>query len=327
MPETDTAGPDSAGPTATPSPNSTLSRPSAGAGRFAPSPSGELHLGNLRTALLAWLFARSSGRRFLMRVEDLDRVRAGAEEQQLADLGALGLDWDGPVHHQSKRLELYDAAIDRLASAGLTYECFCTRREIQQAASAPHAPEGAYPGTCRNLTDAEREARQASGRPPAVRLRAEPGAEFTVADTLTGPYTGLVDDLVLRRGDGTPAYNLAVVVDDADQGIDQVVRGDDLLSSSPRQAYLATLLGLPAPTYAHVPLALGPTGKRLAKRDGAVTLADLESAGRTADQALTDIAHSLGLAGSDEPVTPHVLLERFDPDDLPRGPWRVVPAP
>ncbi len=295
-----------------------------GAGRFAPSPSGDLHLGNLRTALLAWLFARSTGRRFLMRMEDLDRVRPGAEERQLADLRAIGLDWDGTVAHQSRRRERYDAAIGRLAAAGLTFECFCTRREIRQAPSAPHAPEGAYPGTCRNLTAAEREERRAERPHPALRLRSGVDA-FTVADGLRGAYTGVVDDLVLRRGDGTPAYNLAVVVDDAAQGVDQVVRGDDLLSSSPRQAYLATLLGLPVPEYAHVPLVLGPGGKRLAKRDGAVTLEDI-AAGRSlgdemADRVLGALARSLRLAADGETVTTAVLLERFDPAALPLEPW------
>lgn len=290
------------------------------AGRFAPSPSGDLHLGNLRTALLAWLFARSTGRRFLIRVEDLDRVRPGAEERQLADLAALGLDWDGDVVHQSRRLPLYDAAIARLQRAGLTYECFCTRREILQAASAPHAPAGAYPGTCRNLTDAERDERRASGRPPALRLRAGTD-KFTVTDELLGRYTGMVDDLVLRRGDGIPAYNLAVVVDDAAQGIDQVVRGDDLLSSAPRQTYLAGLLGLPAPTYAHVPLALNADGKRLAKRDGAVTLADQKALGRSPADVLGVLARSLGLAETDETVTLAQLLDRWDPSGVPTQPW------
>ncbi|CAM3089096.1 Glutamyl-Q tRNA(Asp) synthetase [Prescottella defluvii] len=290
------------------------------AGRFAPSPSGDLHLGNLRTALLAWLFARSSGRRFLVRVEDLDRVRPGAEDRQLADLTALGLDWDGDIVRQSSRLPLYDAAIARLQRAGLTYECFCTRKEILKAASAPHAPAGAYPGTCRHLSEAERDERRATGRSPALRLRAGSDS-YTVDDVLHGPYTGAVDDLVLRRGDGIPAYNLAVVVDDAAQGIDQVVRGDDLLSSAPRQAYLAGLLGLPTPEYAHVPLALNTEGKRLAKRDGAVTLADQAALGRTPRDVLGMLARSLGMAGDDETVTLPTLLDRWDPKSLPLDPW------
>src|SRR6478752_8639831 len=154
------------------------------AGRFAPSPSGELHVGNLRTAILAWLFARSTGRRFLMRVEDLDRARAGAEAEQLRDLTAIGVDWDGGVVRQTDRGQLYTTAITQLTAAGLTYECFCTRREIQDAPSAPHAPQGAYPGTCRNLSNAEREAKRAV-RPAAIRLRAGV-AEATVRDVLHG---------------------------------------------------------------------------------------------------------------------------------------------
>ncbi|MFD6896186.1 tRNA glutamyl-Q(34) synthetase GluQRS [Rhodococcus sp. NPDC060086] len=295
-----------------------------GAGRFAPSPSGDLHLGNLRTAVLAWLFARSTQRRFLVRVEDLDRVRPGAERSQLADLAALGLDWDGEVVHQSRRQHLYDAAIERLSRAGLTYECYCTRREIQQAASAPHAPAGAYPGTCRALTDAERTAKRDSGRPPAIRLRSKE-AYYTIHDVLHGDFTGIVDDLVLRRGDGTPAYNLAVVVDDAAQGIDQVVRGDDLLASAPRQGYLASLLGLPIPFYAHVPLALNVEGKRLAKRDGAVTLADRVELGETPADVLATIAASLNLADPGEPVTLSLLLDRWNPQRLPRDPWVYRP--
>lgn len=294
--------------------------PAVGAGRFAPSPSGDLHLGNLRTAVLAWLFARSTDRRFLLRVEDLDRVRPGAEQRQLADLAALGLDWDGEAVHQSRRIGLYDEAIRRLTRAGLTYECYCTRREIQQATSAPHAPAGAYPGTCRDLTEVQRAEKRTTDRPPAIRLRS--GEQWhTVHDVLHGDFTGIVDDLVLRRNDGTPAYNLAVVVDDDAQGIDQVVRGDDLLSSAPRQAYLAELLGLPVPVYAHVPLALNAEGQRLAKRDGAVTLTDQRELGLSAADVLGTIAVSLGLADPGEPVTPVLLLDRWNPARMPREPW------
>lgn len=290
---------------------------SPGAGRFAPSPSGDLHLGNLRTALLAWLFARSTGRKFVMRVEDLDRVRAGAEARQLADLRAIGLDWDGPVVRQSERITLYDDAIARLTAAELTYECFCTRREILEAASAPHAPDGAYPGTCRNLSSAEKASKD---RPPALRLRSEV-TEFSIVDAVLGPFHGQVDDFVLRRVDGVPAYNLAVVVDDGEQGIDQVVRGDDLLTSSPRQAYLASLLELPTPTYAHVPLALNSQGRRLAKRDGAVTLDDQAALGLGPLDVLTMLARSLELVGPGESVTVDDLLTRWDPSKLPTGPW------
>jgi glutamyl-tRNA synthetase len=279
------------------------------AGRYAPSPSGDLHIGNLRTALLAWLFARSAGSAFRMRIEDLDRVAPGAEARQLADLRSIGLDWDGPILRQSDRTDAYAAAI-----AGLdTYECYCTRREILSAPSAPHTPDGAYPGTCRDLTEAQR-ARRRAARPAALRLRSAV-TEFTVRDALHGQYTGAVDDFVLRRGDGIWAYNLAVVVDDAFQGVDQVVRGDDLLGSAPRQAYLATLLGHIPPTYAHVPLVLGPTGVRLAKRDGAVTLAQRGGP----ERVLPEIAAGLGLLGA----TPAAMLSEFDPSRLPREPWSL----
>jgi len=280
------------------------------AGRFAPSPSGDLHVGNLRTALIAWMFARSTGRDFLMRIEDLDRVKPGAEQRQLADLHALGIDWDGDIVRQSERRDRYADAVTRLRAAGLTYECFCSRKEIHEAASAPHRPPGAYPGTCRNLTESELIMRR-NERPAALRLRAEPGT-FVITDVLHGQVEGAVDDIVLVRNDRVPAYNVAVVVDDAEQGIDQVVRGDDLLSSAPRQAYLGTLLGYAAPTYAHVPLALNAEGKRLAKRDGAVTLSALASMGI---DVLALILESMGMESVDD----------FDPNRLPREPWLFVP--
>lgn len=293
------------------------------AGRFAPSPTSDLHLGNLRTALLAWLFARRSGRDFLLRIEDLDtqRVTAAPEvaARQIADLTAIGLDFDGEPVWQSQRLTLYAEV-----SAGLgTYECFCTRREIAEAASAPH-DDGyrPYPGTCRDLTEAERADRRRT-RPPAIRVRAD-GATQTVTDRWAGEITGVVDDFVVVRNDGVPAYNLAVVVDDIAQGVDQVVRGDDLLSSAPRQAWLTRQLGGVVPEYAHVPLAVNTDGRRLAKRDGAVTLTDLAGTGVTAAQVLTRLAHSLELADADEPVTPERLLIRFNPDALPRTPWVVT---
>lgn len=283
-----------------------------GAGRFAPSPSADLHIGNLRTAVLAWLFARSTGRRFLVRVEDLDdRTHDDIARRQLADLAAIGVTWDEEPGWQSAHRQRYDAVIDALVERDLVFECYCSRREILDAPRAPHAPEGAYPGTCRDLTDAERDSRRAGGRPPALRLRSDVD-QFTVTDVLHGEFTGVVDDFVLRRGDGVPAYNLAVVVDDAASGIDQVVRGDDLLSSSPRQAYLASLLGYPQPVYAHVPLALNSEGKRLAKRDGAVTLAELG-----VPRAFGLITSSLDWLATDMAE----LLEQFDPARLPREPW------
>ncbi len=283
-----------------------------GAGRFAPSPSADLHIGSLRTAVLAWLFAHSTGRRFLLRIEDLDdRTFDEIAARQIADLAALGLTWDAEPEFQTTHTTRYDAVVSDLAGRGLVYECYCSRRDILQSPRAPHAPEGAYPGTCRQLTDEQRAERRAGGRPAALRLRSEV-SEFSVTDLLHGSYTGVVDDFVLRRGDGVAAYNLAVVVDDAAQGVDQVVRGDDLLSSSPRQAYLGQLLGYPPSTYAHVPLVLNAEGKRLAKRDGAVTLAEIGVAA-----ALRQIADSLGYRSG----TVDSMLTEFDPANLPRHPW------
>lgn len=315
----------------------------SGTGRYAPSPSGDLHLGNLRTAILAWAMARRGGKPFYMRVEDLDRVRPGAAERQLSDLQAMGLDWDvspgsaaestegkeAGVLYQSTRLAAYERAVQRLREAGLMYECYCTRREIQEASSAPHGAPGAYPGTCRGLSEAQREERRAQ-RPPALRLRTE-RTSYTVHDDFYGLYTGLVDDFVLVRNDGTYAYNLTSVVDDAFVGVEQIVRGDDLLPSAPRQAYLAGLLGLPQPRYAHVPLALNEEGKRLAKRDGAVTLPQLQEAGVTIPEVLGWIAASIPVL--DNSGRPHearvpvpdasVILERFDPALMSREPWVV----
>lgn len=236
---------------------------SFGDGRFAPSPTGPLHLGNLRTALLAWLFARSTGARFLVRVEDLDRsrVRPGIEEGQLADLAALGLDWDGEVVRQSARRELYEEAIARLDTEGLLYPCYCTRAEVRASVSAPHgiAASDRYPGTCRELSKAEGAEKEASGRPPALRVRAE-GAEAAFEDRLLGHREGGVDDFVVRRNDGAPAYQLAVVVDDADQGVEEVVRGADLVDSTPRQLLLYRLLGLRPPATPTSPSCSARTG-------------------------------------------------------------------
>jgi glutamyl-tRNA synthetase len=289
-------------------------------GRFAPSPTGPLHLGNLRTALLAWLFARSAGARFLVRVEDLDRsrVRPGIEEEQLADLRDLGLDRDGPIVRQSERMELYEDAIARLDDRDLLYPCYCTRAEIRAAASAPHGISTAdrYPGTCRGLTTTQRAEREAAGRPPALRVRSQ-GARIAFEDRLLGRFEEEVDDFVVRRNDGTPAYQLAVVVDDAAQGIGEVVRGADLADSTPRQILLARMLGLSVPVYAHVPLVLGPDGQRLAKRHGAVTLSDR---GEGPENVRAWMARSLGLAEAGEKPSPGDLLARFDPARLPREP-------
>jgi glutamyl-tRNA synthetase len=285
-------------------------------GRFAPSPTGDLHVGNLRTALLAWLFARSQDARFLMRVEDLDsgRVRRHFEASQLADLRAIGIDWDGAVVRQSERHELYAQALARLDADGLLYRCWCTRAEIREAASAAHGPlpEGAYPGTCRELAASEVAEREASGRPPAWRVRAGRAA-VTFEDRICGQFTGVVDDFVLRRNDGAYAYNLAVVVDDAEQGIGEVVRGADLLDSTPRQLWLGERLGVPASRHAHVPLVLGPDGARLAKRHGAVTLADRAALGQSPADVRRELLAPFGLGDC---VTMQELVEAFDPDRI-----------
>ena len=295
----------------------------SGAGRYAPSPTSDLHLGNLRTAVLAWMFARSTGRRFLLRIEDLDasRVRPGIAAQQPADLGALGVTFYGEPVVQSLRLAAYQEALGSLADR--TYECFCSRRDIAKAASAPHGSLAHYPGTCRNLTEAERRRRKLA-RQPALRLRAD-GARQTIRDVLHGEVTAEVEDVVLRRNDGVPAYNLAVVVDDAYSGIDQVIRGDDLLPAAATQAYLAQLLGHRPPSYAHVPLAVNVEGQRLAKRDGAITLPQMAAEGIRPSAVLRLIADPLDLTSSGQPVSLDTMLERFDPACLPRDPWVVIP--
>ncbi|HEX4364100.1 MAG TPA: tRNA glutamyl-Q(34) synthetase GluQRS [Solirubrobacteraceae bacterium] len=297
--------------------------PADATGRYAPSPTGSLHLGNLRTALLAWLFARSQGARFRLRIDDLDRgrVRPGVAEQQLADLAALGLDWDGPVARQSEHDPLYADALTRLDTGGELYPCFCTRAEIRQAASAPHGalPEGAYPGTCRELTAAQRSERERTGRPPALRLRAGMG-RIAFTDRLLGHREAVVDDLVVRRNDGVAAYNLAVVVDDAVVKVGEVVRGADLIETTPRQLHVAARLGLQAPGYAHVPLMLGADGTRLAKRHGGATLAELAAAGQSAAGVRARLARSVGLADAGETPSLDDLLSRFDPALLPTEP-------
>ncbi|MBA2346806.1 MAG: tRNA glutamyl-Q(34) synthetase GluQRS [Solirubrobacterales bacterium] len=293
-------------------------------GRYAPSPTGTLHLGNLRTALLAWLFARSTGSRLRMRVEDVDtgRSREHFVAEQLADLAAIGLDWHGEVVRQSERGELYAAALAALEEQGLVYPCWCTRAEIREAAAAPHGelPEGAYPGTCRELSAAQRREREASGRPAALRVRAG-AAEVGVTDRVLGDVRSVVDDFVLRRSDGDWAYILAVVVDDHEQGVEEVVRGADLLETTPRQAWLHRTLGYgEPPAYAHVPLMLGADGARLAKRHGAVTLADRAAQGQSADDVRAELAASVGLCRPNERPAAAELIARFAVDGLDASP-------
>lgn len=287
-------------------------------GRFAPTPSGDLHLGNLRTALLAWLFARVDGGGFVLRVDDLTTGAAPRREhEQLEDLATIGIDHDGPIPRQSERTDRYDEVVEQLVVQGRTYRCFCSRREIREAAAAPHGPfsEGAYPGTCATLGDDEVARRLAQGRAAATRLRAD-GALVGFQDRWHGWIEAPVDDFVLRRADGVAAYNLAVVLDDADQHVDQVVRGDDLLHTTPRQVLVQRLLGLATPEYVHVPLVHGPDGERLAKRHGAISLRAQLAEGHDVTAVVGRLGASLGLAAPGERVDASVLLERFDPDDV-----------
>lgn len=302
-------------------------------GRFAPSPTGPLHVGNLRTALLSWLYARVDGGRFLVRIEDLDPVASREElvEAHLADMAALGLDHDGPVLRQSDPTTRarHESAIAQLDADGALYPCFCSRREVREASQAAHGPlpEGAYPGTCRDLTETQRSARAAGrpDRPPSLRVRAGESV-VAIQDRLHGEHVGVVDDFVVRRGDGVPAYNLAVVVDDAHQGIAEVVRGADLLQGTPRQAWLCDRLGVDRPRWVHVPLVFGADGERLAKRHGSVTRTELAVHGIDAVELLTLMGASLGLASAGERIDAGTLLERFDPEAVPLEPW-VFDAP
>ncbi|MEP1124230.1 MAG: tRNA glutamyl-Q(34) synthetase GluQRS [Ilumatobacter sp.] len=310
-------------------------------GRFAPSPTGMLHLGNLRTALLAWLAARSTDRSFVVRMEDLDRVQAAPEHErrQLDDLASIGLDWDGDVIRQSERFDLYRDALAVLRDRGLVYECFCTRREvraeIEAASSAPHLPPGSYPGTCRTLTAKRRSAFLADGRTSALRLRASESMAadrpelIGFDDIVAGHFAGGVDDVVLQRNDGVPSYNLAVVVDDASQGVTQVVRGDDLLDSTPRQIHLQRLLGLSTPAYGHVPLVFGDDGERLSKRHGSVSLDDLSSHGVGIDAIVGELLASGGLPSGvgDPSTTLRGVATGFDLASVRRGPATFEPAP
>jgi glutamyl-tRNA synthetase len=311
-------------------------------GRFAPSPTGALHLGNARTALLAWLDARSRGGQFVMRVEDLDRARASAESEagQLQDLAWLGLDWDegpdrgGPFapYRQSERAAAYDAAIERLLATGRAFPCACSRADVARAASAPHAEDDEgprYPGTCRGLDAAGVTARAAAqGRSPAIRFDGR-GERVGFRDELRGevaPTAAGIDDFVLRRADGTAAYQLAVVVDDAAMAIDRVVRGADLLLSTPRQLALYAALGLSPPAFAHVPLLLAPGGERLAKRTRPVALATLRAAGVAPDVVVGALATSAGLAPQGARLQAEALRDGFTLAAILRTAVTIDPA-
>ncbi|HLI70482.1 MAG TPA: tRNA glutamyl-Q(34) synthetase GluQRS [Ktedonobacteraceae bacterium] len=296
-------------------------------GRYAPSPTGALHLGNLRTALLAWLFARCAGGQFLLRVEDLDRprVRSGATEQMLADLRWLGLDWDeGPdvggsyaPYVQSERLALYEAYLQRLSEVGLVYPCYCSRAEVARAASAPHdGDEGPrYPGTCRTLSEARRRQYEAQGRRPSLRFRVDDERVVAFTDLVVGSVSQQVQqavgDFIVRRSDGIFAYQFAVVVDDGLMEVNQVVRGSDLLSSTARQILLFEALGFPVPTFVHVPLWLDSTRRRLSKRIESAGLQPLRAEGATVEQVVGLLAASCGLVEPGESLSASQLVARY----------------
>jgi glutamyl-tRNA synthetase len=294
-------------------------------GRLAPSPTGALHLGNARTFLIAWLSVRSRGGTVLLRIEDIDgpRVKAGAEAQAIEDLRWLGLDWDGEPVRQSERLDCYAAAAERLLAAGLAYPCVCTRKEVEDAASAPHesGDDGpVYPGTCRGRFATMAAAMAATGRAAALRFCVDVTA-VPFADRRAGPQVGAVrGDFVVQKRDGGPAYQLAVVVDDAAQGVTEVLRADDLLPSTPRQLLLYRALALREPVFCHVPLVTGPDGLRLAKRHGDTSLRFLREQGVAAEALCGYLAFLCGLRPRGARCRPAELLPDFDLARLPRGP-------
>ncbi len=283
-------------------------------GRFAPSPSGRMHLGNVFSAMLAWLSVRSQGGEMVLRIEDLDpdRCRPEYAETLKEDLRWLGLDWDREQTPQSLRSGAYEARFEQLAQQGLVYPCYCTRNELH-AASAPHASDGRvlYAGTCRSLTDAQRAEKQ---KLPAWRLMA-PNREYGFTDGLQGSFSENLasecGDFIIRRADGVYAYQLAVVTDDGEGGITQVVRGMDLLDSTPRQLYLYEQLGLQPPEFYHVPLLVAPDGRRLSKRERDLDLGALRQT-CTAEEILGKLAHLAGILEKPEKATAAELVLQFD---------------
>lgn len=285
-------------------------------GRFAPSPTGRMHAGNIFAALLTWLIVKSQHGSIVLRIEDLDAQRSKPEfiDHIQRDFEMLGLTWDEGPYFQHNREEAYRAAYELLWEKALLYPCFCTRADLH-AASAPHRGDKAvYPGTCRDLSEDERR-RKCESRSPAVRLIV-PDDCLSLIDDIQGFYSQNLasecGDFLVRRSDGTFAYQLAVVVDDADQGITSVVRGTDLLSSTPQQMYLQDLLGYSHPHYAHVPLIVAQDGRRLAKRNRDAALDALLARFGTPAGVIGHIAGLCGLTPSCEPVTPEELLQSFD---------------
>ncbi len=325
----------------------------AATGRLAPSPTGHLHLGHARSFLLAWWHARSRGARIVLRLEDLDveRVKPGMIADTRADLEWLGLDWDGELWIQSEHAQAFDEAVQQLLARGLAYPCVCTRKEIAEAMSAPHdaprtpisastsdpgssglpgsAPDPAaeksrYPGTCRGKYATLEEARRATGRDPAVRLIVHPG-RLDLVDEFAGPFSSDVHadvgDFPIARRAGAVAYQLAVVVDDARQGVGEIVRGDDLLSSAARQWLVQQALGLPHPKWWHIPLVTDEHGRRLAKRSDDLSLAKIRAARIDPRQLVTWVARRSGIEAR-EPASARDLAPQFDMARVPREPVR-----
>jgi glutamyl-tRNA synthetase len=296
-------------------------------GRLAPSPTGAQHVGNARTYLVAWLSARSRGGTVRLRIEDIDspRIKPGAAEQALEDLRWLGLDWDGDVVVQTARLAHYEAALEELKRRELVYPCTCTRTDVAQAASAPHAEhEGpTYPGTCSRRRAADAYELTGAGRSFAWRFRLTHSPPFT--DRLAGEQhidlARIGGDFVVWKSGGTPAYQLAVVVDDAATGVTEVVRGDDLIPSTPRQILLYRATGLAPPAFAHVPLVVGEDGRRLAKRHGDTRLSALRGAGVKPEALVGLLAWSCGWVERPEPVAARELLPLFRQESIPRRPF------
>lgn len=295
--------------------------------RLAPSPTGALHLGNLRTFVANYLLAVQRGWKVLMRIEDLDgpRIKAGAAEAVLEQIAWLGLQWSDPLVTQSHRMPTYEAALGRLVEAGEAYPCVCSRKDVQAASSAPHAEDGVfvYPGTCRGAYRSGKDAAERSGgKPVAWRVKVE-SDQIAVDDRFAGrrgfDLSRTCGDFLVYRNEGMPSYQLAVVVDDAESGVDAIVRGDDLLESAARQIHLRRLLGLtPEPAYWHLPLVVGPDGRRLAKRHGDTRLSHYRQAGATPERVLGLLGSWLGVW--EEPVETSIaeLLETFDIDKVSR---------
>ena len=333
----------------TPLPDWRLPPPAGVRGRLAPSPTGRLHLGNAWAFLLAWLSIRARGGELLLRLEDIDPQRSRPEyvAALLEDLRWLGLDWDygpgglcgdmpswpqagmeGSFFHQSRRAAIYEAALAALEAGGMTYPCFCTRREVRQLAGAPHEDErcAPYPGTCRHLSDGERMARLSAGRRPCVRLRC-PDSLWSFEDAVMGPQAARLDecggDFALRRSDGVVAYQLATALDDGLMGITEVARGRDILPSTPRQLALLHLLGLPAPRYAHFPLLLDGEGERFAKRHRSLTLAALREQGVPPGCIIGLLGFWAGCLPHARSVHPRELVRAFSWSRVPREDIRV----